>query len=216
MKLCIILWVVCLFGISVRGAPSSGLLLLPGEWVPYVERVRPEEILLLEQKLAEPLSERSELLVYSGDANGLIYVAYSLRSDKRGYLLELTLIDPETREPRKRARRLPRDIAHRLSDGIELALTKQVFPVAPVPAPHPDNHSVIWLFLRRGEDEVALGKVMVPITRCWVGLPDSNRPLLELVYQMRRCLDDPIGGPPAPLIDLDIAARELHLAYSNR
>jgi hypothetical protein len=216
MKIWMILLVVCFSGVSSRSAPNSGLLLLPEEWVPYVERVRPEEILLLEQKLAEPLSERSELLVYSGDSDGIIHVAYSLRSEERGYVLELTIIDPETREPRKRARLLPRDIAHRLSDSIELALTKQVFPVAPIPAPHPDNHSVIWLFLRRGKDQVALGKVMVPITRCWVGLPDSNRPLLEVIYQMRRCLDGPIGGPPAPLIDLDIAARGLHLAYLNR
>ena len=47
-RLAVLLW--ALAPIVTTAAPESGLLRLPESWVPYVERVKPEEITLLERR----------------------------------------------------------------------------------------------------------------------------------------------------------------------
>jgi len=197
-------------------APESGLLRLPGNWVPYVERMRPDDLKLLEAQLKDPFSEKSDLVFYSCDEKGKICLALAIRRDEQGDRLEMALYDPASNFPERQAVRLPSDVAERLFESIELILTRQVFPISKDPGPpglSNSESSVIWVFLRATKTETALGKVLVPVGRCWVGVPESNRPFFEVFYRLRRCVNKAEGIPGTAVADLDIAIRSVRLSY---
>jgi hypothetical protein len=194
-------------------AAESGLLRSTNSWIPYVERIRPDEIALIEHQLDEPLSARSDLLVYTGDEAGKIYFAFSLRRANGEFHLECRKYYPQVAFSNKTIR-LPRDVAERLIKTFELILTKQVFPVTgPAAGSAPKTEgSVIWIHLRGPGGTGTLGKVLYPDTRCWMGIPPSNRPFFEVYYRLTRLFDDRVRAD-APIADLDIALRELPLSY---
>jgi hypothetical protein len=208
------------FLVSAASLPVSaeGVLRKEGDWVPYIERVDPNDIRLVESKLAESYSQNSEMVMYFCDPER-IFAGLSLRRHQDGYRLESMPFDAANPSRPTGTVRLPPAIAERLLYAIQFAMTLKVFPPEQV-ADHSRGTvakigSIIWINLRPTQSTVATARIGIPEIRCWVGVPDSSRPFREVVYRLFNCIDGSSYEGGAPLTELDIAISELLRVYGQ-
>jgi hypothetical protein len=196
IKFSVLLLALLTFGTSVH---AEGLLRMPGDWTPFLERIDPKEFLVVENKISESLSDTCDSVYRS---LGLTRLA------GKGSRLEIEYHDLQSVHPEKKSVILPPDITDRLFSVIEFALTNQVYAPTDKAMQYWDG-SWEWINLKIDRTRAASGRVYLP--HCGMGF-ESSQPFWNVLYRLRRCTEkDTPEGPP--LLMLDLAIDKLRLSY---
>ena len=199
-------------GISLASqAFGEGLLKWPGEWKPFLERIDSREFLAVEHKFGESLSDTSDLVIYDAQDFTVGSSITLSRKPGKGCRLEIANRDYRTSLLQRKAVLLPTDIAERLFAVMELVLTTQLYPPTGRAISYPTEsgaYKSLWINLR--VDRLRRVSGVVLLERCGVG-QESSRPFLDLVWCLRRCLEN--DEEEAILMKLDLAISDLRRSY---